>query len=228
MIVIGLVLGITGAVALGVAFWDVITGPRYTVPGVVRLHLDSGTHIVFEQTGTNQSFGPLNVNRFGGVSIEPGQLVVTGPDGADLRVRQSDPGESIDRNSEHYVAAVEFNAPRAGTYRLAFRTGPARIVIQPPLGDVVRDNVWWIVATVAGGLLFLGGFVLLIVGVARRSSARRAAAVQFAPVGTGSSMPAPSAPPTPAVAPAAWYPDPHGQRRLRYWDGATWTDHTAD
>jgi uncharacterized RDD family membrane protein YckC len=30
-------------------------------------------------------------------------------------------------------------------------------------------------------------------------------------------------------APAAdWYPDPKGEKRLRYWDGSEWTDHTAD
>jgi hypothetical protein len=29
------------------------------------------------------------------------------------------------------------------------------------------------------------------------------------------------------TAPADWYPDPKGETRLRYWDGATWTDHTA-
>jgi hypothetical protein len=27
--------------------------------------------------------------------------------------------------------------------------------------------------------------------------------------------------------PAGWYPDPHGQAELRYWDGATWTEHTS-
>jgi|SRR5688572_26323979 len=31
----------------------------------------------------------------------------------------------------------------------------------------------------------------------------------------------------PAAAPADWYPDPTGQARLRYWDGASWTQHTA-
>ena len=27
--------------------------------------------------------------------------------------------------------------------------------------------------------------------------------------------------------PAGWYPDPQGQARLRYWDGAGWTDQTS-
>ncbi|MEX2194691.1 MAG: RDD family protein [Thermoleophilaceae bacterium] len=33
-----------------------------------------------------------------------------------------------------------------------------------------------------------------------------------------------------AGGPAApdWYPDPQGEKRLRYWDGAAWTSHTAD
>lgn len=26
---------------------------------------------------------------------------------------------------------------------------------------------------------------------------------------------------------AGWHPDPHGQARLRYWDGYQWTDHTS-
>ena len=27
---------------------------------------------------------------------------------------------------------------------------------------------------------------------------------------------------------AGWYPDPQGQKRLRYWDGSRWTEQTAD
>jgi hypothetical protein len=43
----------------------------------------------------------------------------------------------------------------------------------------------------------------------------------------------PAAPPAAAAAPqpsppADWYPDPHGQARLRWWDGSQWTDQTAD
>jgi hypothetical protein len=32
---------------------------------------------------------------------------------------------------------------------------------------------------------------------------------------------------TPAAVPQGWYPDPHGVARLRWWDGAAWTQHTA-
>ncbi|MBV9213646.1 MAG: DUF2510 domain-containing protein [Actinobacteria bacterium] len=38
-------------------------------------------------------------------------------------------------------------------------------------------------------------------------------------------------PPEPPAAhagpPAGWYPDPQGLARLRYWDGAAWTEHTS-
>lgn len=39
---------------------------------------------------------------------------------------------------------------------------------------------------------------------------------------------APAASAEPAATPAGWYADPHGQKRLRYWDGSDWTEHTAD
>jgi Protein of unknown function (DUF2510)/HIRAN domain len=40
--------------------------------------------------------------------------------------------------------------------------------------------------------------------------------------------PDPAAPAPPMMPPANWYPDPQGHKRLRYWDGAQWTEHTAD
>jgi Protein of unknown function (DUF2510) len=44
----------------------------------------------------------------------------------------------------------------------------------------------------------------------------------------GGTAPAAGAPDAPAGAKADWYPDPRGEKRLRYWDGSQWTDHTAD
>jgi hypothetical protein len=46
-----------------------------------------------------------------------------------------------------------------------------------------------------------------------------------APTGAVSAESADAPPPGGA---ADWYPDPRGEKRLRYWDGSQWTHHTAD
>ena len=46
------------------------------------------------------------------------------------------------------------------------------------------------------------------------------------PAAGGWQQPAQPAAPAPAQ-PAGWYADPSGQARLRYWDGAAWTEHTS-
>ena len=40
--------------------------------------------------------------------------------------------------------------------------------------------------------------------------------------------PASSAPAAGGGQAPGWYPDPQGQKRLRYWDGSAWTEHTSD
>jgi uncharacterized RDD family membrane protein YckC len=55
---------------------------------------------------------------------------------------------------------------------------------------------------------------------------------QFAPTGGWNAAPTtgPAPQPPQGVAEqqkADWYPDPHGQARLRYWDGQRWTEHTS-
>lgn len=45
---------------------------------------------------------------------------------------------------------------------------------------------------------------------------------------SGPSLPPPPPPVVQTGPPANWYPDPRNERRLRWWDGARWTDQTAD
>jgi hypothetical protein len=40
----------------------------------------------------------------------------------------------------------------------------------------------------------------------------------------GHPVPAPQA----GAPPPGWHPDPHGQARLRYWNGVAWTEHTQN
>jgi len=66
-------------------------------------------------------------------------------------------------------------------------------------------------------------------GLAEMLAAAGVAATGYAQAAPAGAAPAQAAPASaaPAQAAADWYPDPSGQARLRYWDGARWTEHTA-
>jgi hypothetical protein len=77
---------------------------------------------------------------------------------------------------------------------------------------------------IGGGQPAAGGYAQPPVGGQTTAAAPPAAA----PVAADPNATA-AAPPAAAPAqPADWYPDPRGEKRLRYWDGSQWTDHTAD
>jgi hypothetical protein len=214
MVVVGILVAIPGVVALGLGLWHEVSGPTITVPGTASLDLGRGTYIVFEKTGSKRQYGPLSVERDDGVTIDSRQVVVTSPDDGTIPVRDSEPNESIDRYSDHYTAAVEFTTPSSGRYSLRFtNTASGTVMVRRPLGDVFRRRVGWIASVAVGWLIALAGAILLLVGYFRRSSDARATRMIAAQR---------------AVAAAAWFPDPLGQRRLRYWDGTRWTEHTAD
>jgi uncharacterized RDD family membrane protein YckC len=67
------------------------------------------------------------------------------------------------------------------------------------------------------------------------SGAQQAAVGGGSPYGSPPQGPVYGSPPPQQGAPPAeqpqqkadWYPDPHGQARLRYWDGQRWTEHTS-
>ena len=113
--------------------------------------------------------------------------------------------------------------------------------VLPSIGDVAKDNLAWGLGIALGALLVFAGLIMLIVGIVRRSKAKRQAAAPYAalpgfpPIVTapgavpGLASPSPSAPPAAVpTSPPAWHPDPLGQHRLRYWDGTSWTEHTSD
>ena len=70
------------------------------------------------------------------------------------------------------------------------------------------DAKYWTVLTVCVGFLALPFYLL-----ARTRTTKKVPAA----AGTTGSQPA-----------AGWYRDPSGEGDLRYWDGRTWTDQTAE
>ena len=96
---------------------------------------------------------------------------------------------------------------------MTFATDAGVVMIQPSFEELLRRNVPWFLAVAGGGFIGFAGFVMLIVGIIRRSSAKKL--VPAMAVATGS------------TAPAGWFADPSGQHRLRYWDGNAWTDHIS-
>lgn len=144
------------------------------------------------------------------------------------------------------LAAYTFVAQRRGRYRVAASSPPGRdvaVVVGPPLG---RRLVRSITGVFSGlGLAVLGplaGIVLVLITGSRRRRFDRDAAATAAgapaaagpspgPAGaTGAASATPEAATTTqsaALPAAAWYPDPWGQARLRWWDGEAWTGHTS-
>ena len=92
-----------------------------------------------------------------------------------------------------------------------------------------RSPGWGLYLDVVAAIGLVAVCALLVREAALHARALRAA--QPVPQWPGQSvgLAAPAAPVPPAAAvPAGWHPDPWRQRRLRYWDGAQWTGHTAD
>ncbi len=102
--------------------------------------------------------------------------------------------------------------------------GPLGLLYSTVTGAVIMFAVNMVVALLTFGLgLVLTWPISAVVGwqAAKSHNERLTAAA----VGYHHPVTAPY-PPTLAPAPG-WYPDPHGLAPTRYWDGSSWTGHTA-
>ena len=242
-IVLGVAVGVASIVVIVVNVSHDIIGPTYAVPSTISLHLGTGTHMILERTGTQNNFDAGTRN----VDLDPSQIDVVGPSGERVPVNYTSGTETITRPNGTYVSAVEFRVRRSGNYRVAVHASrPGLVMVQQSIGEVARRSVVWALGIALGALLVLAGIIMLIVGIVRRSKAKQLAMAATygstpglpqayptgtvaVPTGAPSTAPVPGAPPTsPPASPPAWHPDPHGQHRLRYWDGSAWTDHTWD
>jgi hypothetical protein len=85
---------------------------------------------------------------------------------------------------------------------------------------------WWTAAVVVFGAL---AYLFFVYKRPRRPVvySPEAALSQQDRVARGLPPMSPAGTSTP-TSPPDWHPDPKGEARLRYWDGAKWTDHTSE
>ena len=219
--VIGIIVGIVGAAFMARVVFDVFNGPTYRIPNRVVVRLGSGRYVIYEHSRRADLYDTNGAPRSVVVTILPTTVRITGPDGSRIPIDPSPSHSTIFRGPDRFVSALGFHAPTDGTYTVFFDRGESsEVMIQRSFGDQVRHNLGWIVAVAAGFLLLVVGCVMLVVGMLRRNSANRVALAAIGPV-------APVIPTGPLPA-ASWNPDPTGEHRLRYWDGAQWTEHTSE
>jgi hypothetical protein len=172
---IGILVAIVAVVAIILPFADVFRSDVYPAPGQVHLHLDHERYTVYERAGF----------AFGRTSLTPGDLTVTAVDRSTVPVAFAAHNETIDRGGGEYRSALEFEPPASGDYTLEFSNQAATtVMVARSLEDTVRSVLVWFGVGALGGLLLVAGIVMLVVGITRRSRAKRAAYAGWAPPGT--------------------------------------------
>lgn len=254
LLVLGLVAVVAGIVGVVASTASLVAGfgaPLTTPTSFTRL-LDGGTtYVVYERvaSGSGSASDPVLY------TVTPEDVTVTGPDGTPVPV--TDTGtvtQTFDSGARTFAGVASFDVPRTGSYQIAIGTEGAEVILAPSFTTFARSFAW-IALIGLGVLLGLLGLILLIVGIVRRSSSKRAVAPASAyGVASGvayptASYPTVAAPPQslpgepalpatpvapvampvgqPVSPPAGWYPDPGRPGGQRYWDGSAWTEHTA-
>jgi hypothetical protein len=225
IIAIGLLIGIPAAVKVIVpvagAVADAVDSPSVATPGEAHLSLKKGRYIIYERTGTRHGVGGVSFTNDGPITLNNEDATVTSPDGTRLPTYSLEGNETLTKGATIYSSAIGFTTPAAGRYDIRItQAGSGEVAVgRSAFGGLARVGRWFLLGLLAGLVLLLG-FILLIVGSVRRGRVPAAAVsappAAWATSATGASPPAPN-----------WYPDPDGISRLRYWDGARWTDDRA-
>lgn len=173
-IVLGIVLVVSGALSLVSGFDDlqrVDVGGR----GTVQIE-ETGTQAVYAERPTTSGGGSFSSGGFG-VFVPDIQVSVQGPDGSPVVVSPSNGDETYEWDGREGVKIAQFRAEQPGEYVITAIPGDGMGQFDTvAVGQAV--DIGGLLPILGGffggGLLALVGLIVLIVGLVRRSKAKKA------------------------------------------------------
>jgi hypothetical protein len=199
----GLAVGVVGVVVViflaGPALKGGLVGPTYTTPFSRQVHLERGTYVVFERTGTERGGPGLKFTSNSGTSLLPDDVRVTDASGRSVPTDAISANETLNRNGAIYTGSVRFDSPERGDYVVTIDAAAGTtIVLAQDLGSVFAKALPGIALGGVGGIAVVVGAVMMIVRTRRGN------------------------PGVAATVPAGWYPDPYQPGAMRWWTGTEW------
>jgi hypothetical protein len=194
LLVVGMLLVVAGIIGVVASAASLINGfgSPVTTPTTVTRTLEAGTtYAVYERSSLVSGSGTLEDPLL--ASVSPADITVTGPGGVVVPVK--DPGQmtqTFTNGGKEYFAVATFDAPASGSYEITIAGEGAEVLVAPSFSAFGR-SIAWVAAIGLGGLLALVGLVLLIIGLVRRASSKKAAPTPYAATAYGQTAVAPTA-----------------------------------
>jgi hypothetical protein len=159
VLAVGLLVAVVSAIFFARPFVQIFTdSPRIVGSQPRVLHLGHGHYAVYEQD--------LFATR-----LVPGQVAITAADGQPVASRAAHANETLSQSGRDYTSAVRFDIDESGDYRFTIQQpGLTDVLVARTFGDTFHRALPWLPSMIVGGLTFLGGIAMLIVGILRRRS----------------------------------------------------------
>jgi hypothetical protein len=172
---VGFTCAVVGLVLFFViGFRGLIGAPTYRVPAVVTVNCHEGDYYVYQHTGSQESWPGFSYSSNGAPTLQPDNVIVTGPDGSRVGTWSGNGSETITEGSWIYSNAVGFHASGDGDYQVRVTSvPPTRVIVGPSLGSQFLHAAAWLILFGFGALITITGLVLLIVASVRRSQAKK-------------------------------------------------------